>query len=273
MELYISESISNLVSNVRISDYGDNVSDHRPVEMDFSVSLSTVEVPMKKSVPAVLWHKLDSMTLDNFRHTMTRKLDEIDVPFHSILHGDQCCSAEDHIGSIQNHYVSIVSAILYADSSLPRTFSHSKKPFWSNTLDELKQRSIESCNLWKENGSPRDGLLFENKRRSSKIYKAAIRAAKKENEIALNERLHDDLASKNSDDFWKALRSNSKGESSMVTRVDGETTDNGIANAFCNHIKRAYSGSDSPAHESLKASFQVRFDEYYRSHCLESIGP
>ena len=59
----------------------------------------------------------------------------------------------------------------------------------------------------------------------------------------------------------------------MVTRVDGETTDNGIANAFCNHIKRAYSGSGSPAHESLKASFQVRFDEYYRSHCLESIGP
>ena len=42
--ILISESISNLVSNVRISDYGDNVSHHRAVEMDFSVSLSTVEV-------------------------------------------------------------------------------------------------------------------------------------------------------------------------------------------------------------------------------------
>ena len=72
--------------------------------------------------------------------------------------------------------------------------------------------------------------------------------------------------------FW-ALGPRGTGFVSIGAPLRPLCTDDGIANVFCNHFKRAYSGSDSPAHESLKASFQVRFDEYYRSHCLESIGP
>ena len=216
--ILVTESLSNLISNVRISEYGDNVSDHRPVEMELSVTLSTIDVPVKKQAPSVIWHKLDSTTLESFRHSMTAKLNDIDVPFHSILHGDQCCADYEHRHSIQQYYEEIVAAVEFADKTLPRCYSSIKKPFWSNELNQLKQQSIECFRVWKEHGSPISGPFFECKRRCSKVYKTAIRAAKKKSETELNEQMFDDLASKNTDDFWKALRSKTKENSSLVTR-------------------------------------------------------
>ena len=130
---------------LRISDYGDNVSDHLPVELDLSVSLQTITLPSKRKVSAVAWHRLDTNCLETFRRVMTEKLDEISVPFHSAIHGDHCCTNLDHVNAIQSYYESIVTAIHFADRILPRTANSLNKPFWSNALDELKQRSVQCC--------------------------------------------------------------------------------------------------------------------------------
>ena len=36
---------------------------------------------------------------------------------------------------------------------------------------------------------------------------------------------------------------------------------------------RAYSGSDSPSHQSLRTAFNEKFSTYFRSHCHDSISP
>ena len=271
--IFISKSLSNCVSNVRISDYGDNVSDHLPVEIDFCVSLHPLEVPRKRPPPSIVWHKLDADTVANFRQIMTERLDEIVIPFHDILHGDKCCSHSDHIHAIQNYYDQLVAAIRKADESLPRSFVRHNKPFWSDNLTELKQGSIDCCNKWKENGSPRSGPLYECKRTCTKRYKTAVKAAKSHSKNKLNEQLYDDLASKNSNDFWKCIRNKTKdGADSPVTRVNGETTELGISNAFREHFQSVYSDNNTPAHESLRRTFHERFEQYFLSKCHDSIA-
>ena len=101
--IIISKALSKHVSNIRISDYGDNVSDHLPVEIDLEATLKSLVLPSKKATPAIVWDKLDSITIANFQQCMTEKLDGIAIPFNN-LHGDLCCSNENHFSAIQNYH-------------------------------------------------------------------------------------------------------------------------------------------------------------------------
>ena len=58
-----------------------------------------------------------------------------------------------------------------------------------------------------------------------------------------------------------------------MTRVNGETTPNGIANTFCEHFKKVYSNGGSPQHELLRLNFLERFALYETEHANDSIAP
>ena len=58
--ILVSASLRNFVSNVRISDYGDNVSDHLPVELDLSISIKELSIKRPVICPSVNWNKLSS---------------------------------------------------------------------------------------------------------------------------------------------------------------------------------------------------------------------
>ena len=62
--IIISSSLSDLVSNVRISNFGNNVSDHLPVEIDLRVTLSQVPSRNKAMPPYINWHNLSSDSTD-----------------------------------------------------------------------------------------------------------------------------------------------------------------------------------------------------------------
>ena len=271
--ILLSKSLINYVSNVRISDYGDNVSDHRPVELDLNVKLCEVSVDKKKPVPTVNWGKLSSSSIETFRDNMTKKLDEIVIPFHSLLHGDKCCSNETHRQLIQSYYSDIESAVLFADALLPRTSPSLYKPYWTRSISDLKQKSIDCCRFWRMNGSPKNGPIFKCKIDCSFRYKHAIRIAKAKQQQSLNDDMYSNLMSLDNDAFWKNVRDLNKGNDSLVTRVDGETSQGGIAGAFRNHFRRVYSNHNTPAHESLKNEFDEKFSSYFRDHIDDSIGP
>ena len=82
----------------------------------------------------------------------------------------------------------------------------------------------------------------------------------------MNERLQENLSTKDSNEFWKAIRRSKEGGESLVTRVNGETSEMGIANSFRDHFRRVYTHNDAAAHELLKQTFLARFDKYYHDH-------
>ena len=141
-------------------------------------------------------------------------------------------------------------------------------PYWSEQLSDLKWESIECCNYWKCNGSPRSGPIYECKKLCTSRYKAAIREAKKQQNSACNDSLQNKLTSRDNNSFWKSWRNLNKVSDSLVTRVDGETGHANIADAFSVHFRNVYSGHDTTAHMSLKERFHSGFRDYCTDHVL-----
>jgi hypothetical protein len=111
--ILLSDTLRSIVSNVCISDYGDNVSDHVPVELEISVDIAEIVVEPKKVPRVVIWDKLSPGIIMNFRVKMREALGSIEVPFHSLLHGDKCCSDDNHKYLLESYYLDIVNAVQY----------------------------------------------------------------------------------------------------------------------------------------------------------------
>ena len=270
--ILISNSLSNLVSDVRISHYGDNVSDHSPVEMTLNFTLVENTITRKKVDPCIMWNKLSSSSIEQFRQKMSQKLDEINFPSLQLLHGQTCCDNASHRDAIESYYRDIVSAVSYADGFLPRVTPGTQKTYWSDELNNLKRKSIDCCRFWKANGMPKSGPIFDCKQKCSYDYKLAIRIAKKQSSSVTNNRLHDHLVDRDTNSFWKVWRNEVRADNSLVNRVDGVTDEKQIADAFAVHFKGVYSGSDSSAHCSLKQEFDAKFADYLTHHANENIG-
>jgi hypothetical protein len=119
---------------------------------------------------------------------------------------------------------------------------------------------------------PATNIIFVCKKDCYYKYKIAICKSKKEVSRETNDNLFDNLVDCDSVAFWKVWKDLDKVTNTLPPRIDGETQDGGIANAFGRHFENVYSGSDTPAHLSLKQEFDCLFHEYYSDHVDDSLA-
>ena len=270
--ILLSNELVPLVDNIRVSHYGNNVSDHLPVELDLHVSVTESYVGKRKTLPYVNWKKLSQESLELFKQKMTVNLDSINAHCTDIHHGNKLCSVDSHKASLENYYNDIVNAVLNAQNCLPRTDNNVQRSFWTDELSDLKRASINCTNFWKSQGSPTSGPVYDCKKNCCMKYKTAIRRSKKENEKHRNDHMYSDLLNHDTNSFWKSWNSLNRVGDSIVSRIDGETEEGNIANAFASYFQSVYSGHDSPEHELLKDDFYDTFSKYYSEHSDDDIS-
>ena len=72
-----------------------------------------------------------------------------------------------------------------AGVAVPKCKAGCFKPWWTDTLSDLKSASIEAHNIWKEAGRPSQGDIHRLMRQAKLAYKNAIRAAKTDADFAI----------------------------------------------------------------------------------------
>ena len=177
--LFISRSLRNRIRNCGIVFDGRNPSDHFPVslQLDLVPELSGDANCTSMNVnDGVCWSKVRDDVSENYRMTMEALLDSIDIP-KGIVHGDRCCSCDLHVSQIGDYYRSVISVLELADSLLPRKSSYGKngKDFWTRSLSNLKNNSVDAYNAWSRDGRPSSGQSFEHKKSCHYVYKAELR--------------------------------------------------------------------------------------------------
>ena len=271
--ILISEPLKGFVQNVRISNYGNDLSDHCPVEIDFSVGIIETELKIQRLPQYVNWAKASEDDLLLFRRKMTERLSLINVPYHAVLHGDKCCLDDPHKLVLENYYCDIMSAIIYAESFMPKANPNCQKSFWNEELSELKQNSIDCNNYWKSLNCPKSGPFFECRKKCHYRYKSAVRKQKKLSDKRQTNALHANLMSNSGTAFWNTWKSMNKSRDPIVTRVNGEIDEKNISNTFADYFESVYSGSDSHEHVAMKDTFLLGFSQYNSLHIDDSISP
>ena len=149
-----------------------------------------------------------------------------------------------------------------ASLSVPQNQKGFYKFWWDQELDILKEESINSHNLWKLAGRPRNGQCF-NKYRSDKLaYKLRIRKGQEEETTCYTNDLHEALMTKHGRAFWNCWRSKLGNNDQKPIQVDGLTDATEIANRFACQFQKNCTSLTVEGNNKLKDTYHSKRDVY-----------
>ena len=239
----ISRSNINVVLDYHVIDSGLNLSDHLPIAIVLNQqSPEDIEIRVNNDdtapFPAYfrwdhgdknLYYNLTRDSLQSLLYRLDQFIAEISRNEHNV---------EKIYSEIEYTYESLALSISEsAQISIPKIKADSLKFWWDDTLDDLKNNSVNSFRLWKSVGKPRNGPIFEEMSRHRLLYRNQIRANKNSSLIQISNDLHDALLKKDSNSFWKCWKNKCCNKSKDPMTVNGLTNNQEIVNEFANHFQ------------------------------------
>ena len=270
--VFVSEELRDITSNILISHFSDNASDHLPVSVDIELSINVInDSRPNHHSPSINWANVDEEASLQYANTMKVNLDAISIPFHSILHGSQCCDSVEHIYCIEEYYCAIVDAISNADKLLPRSKPGVSKDYWNVDLTNLKAASFDAFIIWRDSGKPSSGPIFDLKKSANSRYKLAVRKAQKTFDKGRSDTIHNDLVNRNSTRFWKSWQELHGKKGDVSARINGKIDSTDIANEFATNFREIYDEANSDQAKRLSDDFRSLFATYSETHIHDGL--
>ena len=268
-------SNNNIVTGYNVIDPVLNLSDHRPVVIrcdcvaSHSLCLTNANsCHDSKRIKAsyLRWDRADLAAYCELTRVHLSYLTQI---FSDLLKAEQYEIGTDMIDALYNRVISGLQ--LSAESSVPRCHKNFFLKFWWNQeLSELKERSVVSCNLWKDAGRPRSGPVFNRYRSDKTAYKLGIRRQRHEDTATYTNDLHDALLRKEGVAFWKCWKSKFECGNRAVSHINGITDATAVAELFATHFAKTCTVNTSVGANRLKNEYLRLRTNYYCSYDNES---
>ena len=263
----MSSSLVPSTSHHKILDDGDNLSDHLPIMMQFSTSLfpsPTKDAPVARQ-PSLKWDKCNEEQKARYANALSYSL--INSPCHLPI----ClkCHCENSIckSAMQAEYDSLISKMKVADKLLPRHKPGVAKGWWTDELEELKQKNIEIHEIWKSEGRPGSGPTYIERLRVRTAYRKAIKKARTAPKQKTWDKLHEHMADNDTDGFWKSWkRLYSKQGSHLHTVVNGTSSKRDIADSFKDHFMKVSKPNDQQRVNELQEKFISEYRDLENDH-------
>ena len=243
---YMLTSSPDYLLGYDVIDPDINYSDHLPILGYFKYALASDEVLNRpkcasKSSLQLRWDHADLLSYYQFtRIYLEPILDHISAITERFEMNDSI----DYSGFIEQLHDEIVNVLgLGAKLYVPHHRTNFYKFWWDQEMDALKTASIESNQIWKAAGKPRQGPIFEKRQKCRLQYRNKIRINQGLEVSSYSNDLHDALLAKKGKVFWKCW--NSKFESHYKCEdVDGCVDTNIIADKFASFFAGSYQAND-----------------------------
>ena len=266
----VSASLANgqSLSNFTILNDGDNLSDHYPILMNLETNISPkgADPPPLLKPPVLKWEKLSALQLARYTSRLQHEVTTIPS---TVLHCTSPCRCHDSRcgDALQSEYDSLISAMKKADSTLPRAKPGVEKNWWTNSLTDLRKKSIEIQTIWINEGRPRQGPTHEERLRVRAAYKRAIRAAQRAPKQAAWDRLHSQLVESDTNSFWRTWRGlYNKNKSPIPSVVNGCSSEDAIADSFMQSFRRNSTPNNQANVDRLNTRFETSYIEFVDKH-------
>jgi len=233
----VSCNLFDSIEQFTVLHDGDNLSDHDPISMQIHIAISYDNIHVD-CVSKPLWWKATDQQLSQYKQCLDSMLDCMTVPRDALDCEDRFCS--EHQDAIQTYHDNIISACMLASSCIPHSKPGKYKniiPGWSEHVKDYKDKSIFWHKLWKENGSPNNGILFDIRRKTRWEYHRILKIVKRNREALSAERLAGRLSGKG---FWSEVKKVIGSSKTCPNNIDGIQGSAHIADLFKNKYNELY---------------------------------
>src|ERR1051325_6722627 len=183
------------------------------------------------------WDKAD---LVQYYFQSGQLLQSIDAPL-DLLQCTSGCKCDIHKASINRYYNNIVCMLKRATSGcVPKMPYNCLKSFWNDDLDRLKTISIDMHNLWRQCGSPRQGITNTARLKAKTDYKQAIRKTSNDYERTNADEINGHFLKRDLKNFWKCWNTKYQKSLSNAVTISGQTEPDKIANTFKESYAKVY---------------------------------
>ena len=266
---FVSRGLIPYINNIEIVDSVLNLSDHLPVKLSIDIDIVTVPV-INTIMPTVVdWKNVNGNVRTNYENVMDDCLNGLIIP--DIVHGDHVCNNPSHLIAIEQYYCDILNCVKTADLQLPRCTPTTRKGYWNNELSMLKNDSIVAYDFWKLSNCPKNGPIFEAKKRAHYRYKSLLRRCQSKDDQKRTDDLNRDLLQGDHHKFWKSYKYFNYSKSGHSTQINGLNNDVDIANCFAANFKNIYESRDAGQSSRLKNEFDTLYSDYCDIHSDDSI--
>jgi len=235
--VFTDSSLINNFKNHTILVDPCNLSDHYAVSFEYhvdaSVYISQSKVQKESSnSPVIKEYRWDKGDLRSYYDCTGQMLSKIVHKF-DCESSSGMCSNKSHCVDIEIYYSEIVhSLVVAADNCIPKIPRKAIKHYWSAVLDDLKQDSIDTYDIWVGAGKPRSGTVFSIMKNAKYRYKLAVKDAVRAFEEKCSDELYDNLLSKDLNNFWKCWKKKQCKNVTKISTIDGKCDDLDIAEVF-----------------------------------------
>ena len=208
---------TSLLKDVRSCEVLDdpilNTSDHRAVQVIMNFSCISTFTPRIEGGQSVRWNKIS-------RDTLTSD--------YSIPTGDFCLSMLEtcNISSMNPHDLDnlidcITTKLVEVGNTLPKAkFKSHVRPFWNNTLNDLKREKVIAYRKWKGMGSNRDptDISYVNHKRAKRDFRRELKKVRRDIEKKQVQELVSS-AECGGNKFWKLVKQSRQTKQSSTLSI------------------------------------------------------
>ncbi len=233
----ISDNLHDSVQSCYVAHDYDNMSDHSVVYLNlllnFDVSHILVDTVIE-NVSKPMWWKASHGNIVNYKTHLDQLLNDIDLPVHVISCTDVMC--DRHRDNIQLYHDNIVTACLQASTScIPMSKPGQRGrniPGWNNYVKSHSETAKFWHGLWKANGSPNSGILFDIRRKTRYQYHRVLKCIARNKSTINASKIAEGFINNCNMNFWSEIKKIQGHQHTMATNIDGINDAPSIANHF-----------------------------------------
>ena len=240
----VTENLFEFIVLYESKHDGDNMSDHAIVSMVIDIPVTYYECGDNCNVKdtSLKWSDATASDIAYYVQCLDNLLSNVKIPWHAIHCKEYTCVT--HKQDINVYFESLICASIQAAKecipSRKQKESKSNIPGWKMYVEEHRQTAIFWHNIWKDNNSPRSGILADIRKRTRAKYHYSLRFVKRNRDMCSQNKLAECILEDKSRNFWsevKKLRGSSK---VAPNNIDSSVGDEQIGNMFANKYKDLY---------------------------------
>ena len=215
-------------------------SDHLPVSVALKVdSFTPVKVESAVKGVTIQWSELSEQDIEKYRATTSEALGNLHLDQETLFCSNINCKSADHCKSINVMYDNLIDVLNEAAVHLALPKRRFKQvPGWNDYCRETHCAAREAFLLWQANRKPRQGVFFDNMKRTRAQFKASLRYCKSIESKARADAIARKFMLKDTKSFWKEIKNiNSDGCSVLPSSVGKVSGDQNICHMWKDHYE------------------------------------